>query len=176
MQTIDFRAAAVALIAVLLITGCDSGNSEDPVEVLTNSVREATQQYHSTAAAIAAGYAEDEHCVVHPELGAMGVHWINQDFVDPAFDPLRPEIVLYEPQHDGSKRLIGVEYVVINNGQEHPSFAGHPFDVGGVPPLEAAGVPHWSLHVWVYEDNPSGLFAPFNPNVTCEHAGGGHSH
>ena len=24
----------------------------------------------------------------------------------------------------------------------------------------------FSLHVWLYKDNPSGLFAPFNPTVS----------
>jgi hypothetical protein len=28
----------------------------------------------------------------------------------------------------------------------------------------------WGLHVWVWEENPSGLFANWNPRVTCKHA------
>ena len=28
-------------------------------------------------------------------------------------------------------------------------------------------VPHWSLHVWRWKDNPSGQFAAFNPDVSC---------
>lgn len=159
------------------VVGCDSADDPDPLEALLSAVAQATQQFQSTAAATDAGYVEDAHCVVHPDLGAMGVHWVNQPLIDPVFDALEPEALLYEPQADGSNRLVGVEYIVINNGQDRPSFAGHPFDVGGVPPLEAAEVPHWSLHVWVFEDNPNGLFTPFNPDVTCEHAArGGHSH
>ena len=30
--------------------------------------------------------------------------------------------------------------------------------------------PHYDRHVWIYKYNPSGVFAPFNPNVTCKHA------
>jgi len=26
---------------------------------------------------------------------------------------------------------------------------------------------HYDLHVWVAERNPSGLFAPFNPTLSC---------
>jgi hypothetical protein len=26
---------------------------------------------------------------------------------------------------------------------------------------------HYDLHVWLYADNPSGLFAPFNPSLSC---------
>jgi hypothetical protein len=36
-----------------------------------------------------------------------------------------------------------------------------------VMPLTLAGIAHWSLHVWLYEDNPNGVFTPFNPNVSC---------
>ena len=28
----------------------------------------------------------------------------------------------------------------------------------------------WSLHAWIYKDNPTvpdGMFAPFNPDVSC---------
>ena len=28
----------------------------------------------------------------------------------------------------------------------------------------------WGLHAWVWKDNPSGMFADWNPRVTCEHA------
>jgi hypothetical protein len=31
-------------------------------------------------------------------------------------------------------------------------------------------------HVWVYRDNPNGVFAPFNPAVTCEHHRGAKTH
>jgi hypothetical protein len=29
--------------------------------------------------------------------------------------------------------------------------------------------PHYDLHVWLYRDNPNGMFAQFNPNVSCAH-------
>ena len=96
-------------------------------------------------------------------LGGMGFHWVNPALVDPVFDPLQPEAVLYAPGPGGQLRLIGLEYIVINTGQPAPQFGTQPFDVGGTP-IQA---PHWSLHLWLYEPNPSGLFAPFNPNVSC---------
>ena len=27
----------------------------------------------------------------------------------------------------------------------------------------------WGLHAWVWEENPSGIFANWNPRVTCAH-------
>jgi hypothetical protein len=37
--------------------------------------------------------------------------------------------------------------------------------------------PHYDLHVWLYRENPRGLFAQFNPNATCQHhTGASHAH
>ena len=27
--------------------------------------------------------------------------------------------------------------------------------------------PHYDRHVWLYRENPNGVFTPFNPAVTC---------
>jgi len=31
-------------------------------------------------------------------------------------------------------------------------------------------------HVWIYRENPNGVFAPFNPAVTCANHRGSHQH
>jgi hypothetical protein len=130
---------------------------------LLKAVRRATARFNSTTQALKAGYVPTEHCAAHAELGAMGYHWANQDLIDPVFDPLKPEVLLYAPGEGGNLRLAAIEYIVIDVGQPHPMFGDHPFDVGGTP----IPVDHYSLHVWLYEDNPSGIFSPFNPNVSC---------
>lgn len=129
---------------------------------LLQQVKAATARYHSPVQATRAGYEEASHCVVSP-AGGMGFHWVNQALVDPVFDPLKPEAVLYEPGRNGQLELVAVEYIVIDVGQPAPTFDGHPFDVGGTP----VPVPHWSLHVWLHKDNPNGVFTPFNPDVSC---------
>lgn len=58
---------------------------------------------------------------------------------------------------------MAVEYIVINAGQPAPTLGGQAFDLGGTP----VPVPHWSLHVWLWKDNPNGAFAAFNPDVSC---------
>jgi hypothetical protein len=174
------------LAALLVLAGCDAGpaapelgitlvdqpaHSAQPARAdsdLLKAVRQATSRFNSTTQAIRDGYGADDHCVAHPELGGMGYHWVNGALIDPVFDPLQPEVLLYAKGQGGNLRLIGVEYIVIDVGQEHPHFDDHPFDVGGVPPLMEAGVPHWSLHLWVHLDNPNGLYTPFNPNVSCD--------
>ena len=130
---------------------------------LLQSVRRATSRFHSTTQAINAGYLPDDHCVSVPGLGGMGYHWVNPNLVNPTFDPLQPEAVLYEADSNGNLHLVALEYIVINTGQATPMFGSQPFDVGGTP-IQA---PHWSLHVWLYKDNPTGMFMPFNPNVSC---------
>ena len=134
------------------------GNDE-----LLKAVRTATARFNSTTQAIHAGYEADDHCVSVPGLGGMGYHWVNGSFVDPVFDALKPEAVLYETGPGGNLRLVAVEYIVINIGQGRPMFGDHPFDIGGTP----VPVPHWSLHVWLHKENPSGIFIPFNPDVSC---------
>lgn len=136
---------------------------------LIKLVRRATARYHSTNQALRAGYVPGEDCVDHPDLGGMGYHWVNFELIDPYFDPANPEALLYEPDKNGNQKLVGVEYIVIDLaeeeyvGQNPPYFGDHPFDVGGTPMPD----PHYSLHVWLYKDNPNGFFTPFNPNVTC---------
>lgn len=144
--------------------GNASGSNEIAESNYLKSVRKATAQFHSTNQAIMAGHEPDEHCVSVPNLGGMGYHWVNPSLVDPVFDPLKPEAILYGPGPGGQLKLIALEYIVINVGQPAPTFDGQSFDVGGTP----VPVPHWSLHVWLYEPNPSGMFAPFNPNVSCQ--------
>ena len=141
-----------------------AGTKKSTDEQLLKDVKKATSRFHSTTQAIKAGYVPDEHCVSVPHLGGMGIHWVNPNLVDGVFDPLKPEAVLYAPGPDGNLRLIALEYVVINTGQAAPMFGSQPFDVDGVPGLPS----HWSLHVWLYEHNPSGMFMPFNPNVHCQ--------
>jgi hypothetical protein len=130
---------------------------------LLKAVHAATARFHSTVQATRSGYEVASGCVAHPTLGAMGYHWSNGALVDPVFEPLRPEAVLYEPQANGSLKLVAVEYIVIDIGQPAPTFDGRAFDEGGTP----VPVPHWSLHVWVHRDNPNGVFTPFNPAVSC---------
>ncbi len=132
--------------------------------------------------------------------GAMGIHYFRPDLlqitaVEPRVNGMgthtdfsQPGVLLYEPQEDGSMELVGVENVVFRDAwheaghTEPPSFAGVPFDYMENDPateLDEAHMfePHYDLHVWLFRDNPNGMFAQFNPSVTCEHhAGEEHAH
>lgn len=186
------RLGLIAILAIFL-TGCDGNQLTSPVadtdrnaeiyisdskadkkyegvdSELIKNVKRATARYHSTTQAVRAGYESAGHCVEDPDKGGMGYHWVKESLVDPVFDPANPEALLYEPDKNGNLKLVGVEYIVIDTaegddiGQNPPYFGDHPFDVGGTP----IPVAHYSLHVWLYKDNPNGMFEPYNPKVSC---------
>jgi hypothetical protein len=127
------------------------------------------------------------------EDGAMGIHYFRPDLLgisgppDPRVngtgthtDFLRPAILLYEPKANGTFELVGLENLVFAAAWEAaghadpPSFHGVPYDRmvdDPATPLDEAHMfePHYDRHVWVYRNNPSGTFVPFNPNVSCAH-------
>lgn len=103
----------------------------------------------------------------------MGIHYVNGSLVgDGALDPQRPEALLYEPVGNGRLRFIGVEYVAIKEvwdaaNPAPPVLRGQLFHFAGSP--NRYGLPEfYELHVWAFKRNPHGMFADFNPRVSCE--------
>jgi hypothetical protein len=130
-------------------------------------VRRATDALHDFVVARAAGYTDQypAGCAQSPS-GAQGFHYLNRGLVDDKVELLRPELVMYEPQRDGSLQLIGVDYVVPFDAwtaPEPPSLLGVPFMRN-----EPLGV--WALHIWAWRPNPSGMFAMWNPKASCAYA------
>jgi hypothetical protein len=133
------------------------------------------------------------------ELGAMGIHFFRPDLLgiteppDPRVDGtgvhtdfLQPSI-LYEPQADGSLELVAVENLVFAEAWKaaghnaSPSFHDVAYDTMVDDPATAIDEahlfePHHDWHVWTYRENPNGVFAQFNPAVTCEHHQNGGAH
>ena len=126
-------------------------------------------------------------------LGAMGIHYFRPDLLGVTGPPnprvngtgihtdfLKPSILIYEPQSDGALKLVAVENLVFAASwlaaghREPPSFLGVPYDTmrdDPSTPVDEAHMfePHYDRHVWLYRDNPNGMFAQFNPNVSCRH-------
>jgi hypothetical protein len=155
------------------------------------AVRQATALFHEVEKATAAGYLDPRggHCDQSP-AGAMGVHSGNPALLQSqTIEPEHPEVLLYLPSEDGI-RLIGVEYVqtvLLRNpetGIVAPWFSQQPWPSNyvvvtptpqlfgqtfqGPMPGHVPGMPwHWDLHVWVWANNPSGMFAQWNPALSC---------
>jgi len=135
-------------------------------------LRRATARFHDLERAKDAGY---EVLVTHPETGAeclshgthggMGYHYLNPSLVSDQVVVDQPEVILYERGPNGKLRMVAVEYII-------------PFEIRGenepAPVLFGREFVHnhtfnlWMLHVWVWKNNPSGIFADWNPNVVCD--------
>lgn len=155
-------------------TGHDAhgGHASPPSRsALASHVREVTARYRSIDAAIADGYAQFGGCVSGPEVGAMGVHFVNGGYVDGTLDADHPEALIYEMKN-GSARLVGVEYITPAPAwdAEHedvPVLLGQHLQFLGSPNrYRLPGL--YELHVWAWRDNPNGTFVDWNPNVTCD--------
>jgi hypothetical protein len=156
------RAAANTAAALLVAAGPVTAQAVDrDVE----TIRKATEAFKSLDAAVAAGYARDvTHCIDNPPHGAMGYHHLNRSLLDDRIELERPEMLVYERLPGGEYRLNGVEYIVPFSAV--PETAEPPVVMGQkLKPEPTLAI--WYLHVWVWTENPSGLFADWNPRVKC---------
>ena len=177
MKKLLFSVLAAMLLLVSLTGFASVATGVTDPEVLKDlaAVRQATVKYHDVSIALADGYIRTPHCIQEPGLGGMGIHFINPArIMNPAINLLEPEILLYVETEDGMK-LIGVEYMypigrpdapVPNPAPPSPILFGRAFD-GPMLGHEPGMPPHYDLHAWVWQANPNGIFAPFNPNVSC---------
>jgi hypothetical protein len=133
-------------------------------------------------------------------LGAMGIHYFRPDLLGITAPPSprvsgsgthtdfrRPSILIYEPQANGALELVAVENLVFAASwlaaghSEPPTFHGVPYDSMRDDPGTAEDEahmfePHFDRHVWIHRENPNGVFAPFNPAVTCANHRGAQGH
>lgn len=154
-------AATLAILFLLTVAGSSlaAGRSDIP------AVRAATQKYKDIQAAFADGYMMFYTCTEQPGVGTMGQHLLNGALLDdPALDPRRPEVLVYQPKRAGGYRLVAVEYVTFQAGQ---TVLGQPMNT--VPLGNRYGVPveFYAKHAWIWQANPRGLFADWNPSITC---------
>ncbi|SIS95231.1 hypothetical protein SAMN05421759_107124 [Roseivivax lentus] len=168
-------------------------------DVDLDAMRDAVSKYQDIEVALAEGYiTPDNHCVsaagegLPAELGAMGMHFIHPALLEITgteprvngngthTDWMRPSVLIYEPQADGSMELVAVENLVFQEAWETSGKTeelvlngrgwDHMADDPNTPGDEAHGfMPHFDQHVWLFRENPMGVLMPFNPNVTCEH-------
>jgi hypothetical protein len=185
-------AAAVAMF----IPGSVGTAARDPSIA---AVKRAAAKYRDVNIAIAEGYTTDGKCTTAQMLGfpasegAMGLHYLRKDLLGigpPApgrvtgtgthTNFLKPSMLVYEPQADGSLKLVAVENLVFQSAwrraghKQPPKFHGTPYVLLKDDPAtkldEAHNYePHYELHVWVFRHNPIGLFREFNPMVTCRY-------
>jgi len=179
-----------------------------PDEPTLAEVRQVTERFRDVNVALAEGYIRDpfnlcdtaEMMGRSASLGAMGIHYFRPDLLGITAPPSprvngtgthtdfrKPSILIYEPQADGSLRLVAVENLVFAaawraaGNTEPPTFHGVKWDSMSDDPnttVDEAHMfePHFDRHVWIYRENPNGVFAPFNPTVSCAHHRGPTTH
>ena len=174
-KTLLTIAIALALVATLAGVAYAATGTADP-QVLQDlaKVRQATAKYHDVNVAIADGYVPTDACDESPD-GGMGFHYFNPSLgMDAEVNLTTPEVLMYESV-GGELRLVGVEYFVgvgapdapvPNPAPPAPILFGRAFD-GPMPGHIPGMPPHYDLHVWVWQPNASGMFALWNPSVTC---------
>jgi hypothetical protein len=158
-------------LLALSIAGVGAINSTPEDEALAQ-LRKAVAPFRNLPAAQKAGYtnvvadpASGETCLHDSQMGGMGVHYLNTALVDDTVVVTKPEIMIYEPQKNGSLKFVGVEYIVPFKIRAEtatpPVLFGQQFKKNDTFHL-------WALHAWVGRNNPSGTFADYNPDVSCQ--------
>lgn len=173
-------ATKIGLAALLLsFAGNAATRAEEPS---LDAVRQALEKYQDPYVAVRDLYLSTVACVhydgsseeghLNYPAGAMGIHFVNLTVQGP-LDPMKPNVLLYEPQTDGTLKLVGAEWLVpLPAAAEHPTLFGEKFQgpMEGHEPLIPQGFHHYDLHVWLFRDNPNGLFSPTNSSVSCDAA------
>ena len=171
-ERIRLASGALLVLAVAAIGAALTGGAHASPPDAVQAAKAASARFHSIQQAEAAGYVLASPCVSSP-AGGMGFHYENPVLMaDDTIDPAQPEILVYAPMANGELQLVAIEYwkrdadgSLLTDG-DLPSVLGQAFD-GPMPGHSPVMPVHYDLHVWVYETNPSGTFAPFNPAVTC---------
>jgi hypothetical protein len=179
---------AVVLIPALAFAGEDSQAEQAAVhdhaahaaglQDELAQVRRVTARFHRVEEAIAAGYELGwvngsgtriiTGCVSHPTAGAMGYHYFHPQLVaDLAVKPLEPEALVYAPAPDGGLKLVAVEWVARGPNTNPPGLSQPPSVLGMQMHILVPAVGFYLAHAWVWGNNPAGMFADWNPEVSC---------
>lgn len=171
---------AIAAVACAVVTSAhahgDAPAADFKLHQALADARKASAPFADVDAALAAGYVKFPDlagdCVAQPGLGGMGIHYLNGAMVDAELDPRRPELLVYHQGASGKLELAALEYVVPAPvwdalHAQPPLLFGHPFHLLRTPNRYGLTTPLYTLHVWLWEHNPDGLFNDWNPRVHC---------
>jgi len=142
------------------------------VAQLIDQVRHATAGFRDFSSIEKAGYGKLLDCFTNRQVGGMGQHYVNGDLVgDDKVDPMKPEALVYEPDGNGNMNLVAFEYLIFaskwdpnNTGRPAPVLFDRPMHLMTTIPNTP---PVWAMHLWLWTDNPDGVFSDFNPLVFC---------
>ncbi len=170
-----------------LLVSCITSRAQDkitaspvPLSPDLERARVALAKYSDPLVAVKDGYFSTLACIDFPRgatdgpveypPGAMGVHFLNPGNIGPELDPLKPQVLIYEPVGDKLVLAAAEWFVpVAATGDKVPSIFGQtlagPMD--GHEPIMPASLRHYDLHVWLWKDNPRGVFTSTNAAIRC---------
>ena len=162
----DGPASASAAHGPLAVSPPAPRRTREPAHV--EAIRLATERFADVEVAKKEGWSAVVTPCMEGELGGQGFHYGNPELVSDGaqLDMIWPELLMYEPTAEGGLELVGVEYVIPTSdwtSEAPPRILGRAMHVN--PKFDI-----WVLHVWLRE-NPSGVHADWNPDVSCRHAG-----
>ena len=157
-------------------------------------LRQLTAQFHDVDAAEAARYnlftnplTAPDGCISDKSAGGMGYHYSRlNNLGDDAVTLLDPEFLVYAPKDgprkDGEarRRLAAFDYFIPYSpkwpGPDDPTFERAPTlhdfpTMTDLPDISFAPSRFggWMFHIWLWEQNPGGMFANWNTSVPlCE--------
>jgi hypothetical protein len=175
--------ALIAALSAAVLAGCAAdqpgatslGSTSGAVSVPDElkSLRTSLARYHDIENALADGYQLGYHglvtgCVEKPGVGAMGYHYFNwAKMDDPSISESGPEVLVYHSSEDGTLVLGAVEWVVPKDAWEAAGNTAAP-TVFGQTLHVINPVLNWYIeHAWLFDDNPAGVWADWNPDVIC---------
>ena len=117
----------------------------------------ATARYNNFDNAIA-----DEYVDINVIVPEMGYHYLKLANLDATFDFAKPEILVYNKEENGRMKLVALEYAVPISLSPNAPPSGF---TGTADNWSVYQGTLWTLHAWVWEYNPDGVFNPTNPLV-----------
>jgi hypothetical protein len=166
---LDDLAASAAIAAA-------TGNADVSVNRDLASLRAAMSRFHNFEVArdeASYNFLFMDMCMVDESPaneGGMGLHYVNLGLLDTELDVTKPEALLYEPGPGGKLVLVAVEYAIpaeLWTSDKPPVLFGQELKVNSFN--------LYALHVWAWKNNPRGVFASWNPRVSCEYWSAAHS-
>jgi hypothetical protein len=186
--TLILGLAGLAVVAMVVIptvafagadkAGHDMAAHDAGLQDELAQVRRVTARFHDLDAALEAGYELGwvngsgvriiNGCVAHPTAGAMGYHYFNRELMDDlAVDVSKPEVLVYESAPNGGRKLVAVEWVARGPNSNPPGVSEAPSVLGMHMHILVPAVGFYIMHAWVWKPNPAGMFADWNPEVSC---------
>lgn len=180
-------ATSVATLWMVAMSGCEGDEHENSQLALA---REASAKYQDVNVALADGFVKMTRCTTTPD-GSMGYHYLHPvRMADQHVSVAEPDGLLYIKNPQGQLELVGIEHIVPvlvdgeiywgcgdenhsctpTSAQAPPSlYEGETF-FGPMPGHRADMFWHYEQHVWIWSQHPAGIFAQYNPGITCKHS------